>query len=395
MPVCSSLNLGAWVFFCCSAHPPPRGVFLRRCVQLCKIVEFALVKPTMANGYPFVVRRSGGRRPGNRRTSIRPAGRMPRAPVRRPKPIVRRQPVRVPRPIRQRVHPLAHAWHFDPADKKNESLPSSDGIGEHLTIDAVVRTPITTSATVVQYLILQWTTSHVRASILDGVTGQLTFLVSPQIQTASPLSVRAERESLRIRNTSVFTNIMGSVRVLSSPQQLLWSFTSPLSSIVDAAFLLRIGNMMNSHPAVRSYAGAEFMKTQAFITPPASNEGFKEWNRYDLPGTNTEIQTKFVEGALQTATNSVIFQFNTTSSLQTYDVAIHTQTAARFTSNVLFSNLVRPSVHIDPGVEHAAIQHLQQDAGRAFEEGELAAAASGPIWTAKPARPTPYTSSTG
>ena len=336
---------------------------------------------------------SGVRRRPAARPRAAPRARVPRRmsrPVaRRPKQIVRR-PVRVPRPIpSMRYHPLAHAWHFDPMDKRL-SLPSSDAVGDFLSVDGVVRSPLTTNAVSPQYLILQWTATHVRALICDGATGTLTFLPTPQIQTANPTSVRAERESLRLRISSVFTSIQGTVRVLSTPQQLIWSFTTPVSAIVDAPFLTRLGNMMSSHPSVRSFAGAEFLKTQAFITPPASNSGFKSYAPFFIPATNDQLQAALIDGAIQTSTNLMVVQFNTTTVAQTYDLAIHTQTASRFSANVLYSNLVQAPLHIDANMEHRAVTQLQHDSGRAFDEAELAAAAGGPIWNARQQRSTPY-----
>jgi len=160
---------------------------------------------------------------------------------------------------------------------------------------------------------------------------------------------------------------------------------------VDAAFLLRLSGMMNSHPSVRTYNAAEFQaSTKAFVTPPASNSGFKQWSPFFIPATNTEIQSSLIDGSIQCSTNLVVVQFNTTTLVQTYDVSIATQTACRFSSNVLYSNLVQAPLHIDANMEHNIVSSLQVDPSRAYDESDLAAASGGPLWTPKTLRPTPY-----
>jgi len=329
----------------------------------------------MANGKFF--RRRPGAKPRIAGPPKRKAGRVARKTAPRRKSYFRKSAMKVPRPYGRLnaplfAHPLNSHEFFDPLDKRQHGLPSPASIGEHLVLDGVCRQGISTLTTAPVYIVYQWTASNLQLFSINGGSGLITQYSVPQLNTANPTAVRPMRASLRLRNTTVFTSLQGTIRSLSSPQQFDWDFSA--NQTMTAGSLASLGNMMNSHPSVRSYAQSELTKTKAWIIPPASVDGFQRYSEFIIPTSGPMGDQVMINGAQQVAQNILIVQLNATSTIQTMDVALHVQVAARFPNSSLYSNLTQDPVRISADRYNLHIHKLQKSASEAVDHEELEAA---------------------
>jgi len=331
----------------------------------------------MVNGKFF--RRRGGVKP---RTGVAAAPKtttLARKAQTRRKPYIRRAPLkmarsRVPRPYGKMsaplyAHPLNSHEFFDPLDKRQHGLPSPDSIGEHLVLDGVCRQGISTLTTAPVYIVYQWTASNLQLFSINGGSGVITQYSVPQLATANPTAVRPMRASLRLRNTTVFTSLQGTIRSLSSPQQFEWEFSA--NQTLTAGALTSLANMMNSHPSVRSYSQSEMTKTKAWVVPPASVDGFQKYSDFVIPLSGPTGDLIMINGAQQVAQNILIVQLNATTVIQTMDVALHVQVAARFPNSSLYSNLTQDPVRISADRYNSHIHKLQKSASEGVDHEEL------------------------
>lgn len=335
-------------------------------------------------------RRIFRRRPAARpraASSARAPVRLARAPARKRKPRAVRPGV--PRPMRPVIDQSMARAHFDALDKRF-SLPSSDSVGEFLTVNCTSRFTVQTLAANPVYVIYQFTPTQVRTIVINGLTRNYVNVVNSQLTSAAPTSVRALRSSIRVRNTSVFTSVQGSIRTLSSPMQIDWTGAFPSSSVqqVSVGFLAQIAAAVTTNFGTTTLTGADFLTTQAVIVPPASNSGFKAWYQFALSASFAAEQQGFVSGSLTTVQNCVIMEFAPTpTSIQSFDCVAHEQVATRYSLNGLLSNLSLPPIAIDSATEHALVQAMQVDASRPVPADSIPA---GAVYPQKAARAMPY-----
>jgi len=320
----------------------------------------------------FFKRRAGAKRGPTAPAKPKTARVAPKAAPSR-KPYVRR-PVKVPRPYGRlagpvMAHPLSSHEFFDPLDKRQRGLPSPDSIGEHLVLDGVCRQTISTLTTAPVFIVYQWTASNLQLFNINGGSGVVTQYSVPQLNTANPTAVRPMRASLRLRNTTVFTSLTGTIRALSSPQQFDWDFST--NQTLSTGSLTSLINMMNSHPSVRSYAQAELTKTKAWVIPPASVDGFQKYTDFIIPLSGPQGDQVMINGASQVAQNILIIALNATSTQQTMDVALHVQVAARFPNSSLYSNLTQDPVRISADRYNSHIHNLQKTASEGVDHEDL------------------------
>jgi len=324
--------------------------------------------------YGKLYKRRGGVKPRTRTTAKPKPAPLARKAAPRRKPYVRRTAMKVLRPYALQsgpplAHPMASEEFFDPLDKRQKGLPSPNAIGDHLVLDGVCRQSVTTSATAATYIIYQWTPTNLALFTVNGTTGVVSQFGVPQLSTANPTSIRPMRASLRLRNLTVFTSMAGSIRALSTPQQIEWEFVSPLT--LTPAALASLGNTMNSHPSVRSYAQTELSKTKAWIIPPASVDGFEKYADFTIPATAAQGELAMINGASQVAQNLLIIQLNAVATSQTMDVALHVQVAARFPASTLYSNLTQDPVRIGADRYNAHIASVQANASEGHDHEDL------------------------
>lgn len=265
----------------------------------------------------------------------------------------------------------------------SDALATPMAVGSFVPITSVARTTIASDPSARIYIVSQFSNCNLQLFSINGTTGAVTAFNLPQLFSASPLAIRALKMTLEITNTTVFTGIQGSCRALSANQMVNWQWSSTTSTILSGSCLLSLNNLMDSHPDVKTYSAMHFAKDSSFfIVPPASHVSFAEY--YDFYGYLTNSVSN-VQNALSMnnpndvsgygppppVQNIVIFEINPTSSSNTYDIVLKTQTACRFDLSNYISNLSLAPKFKDSTTFEKEVALLQSTASEAIPAGSL------------------------
>ena len=275
--------------------------------------------------------------------------------------------------IKSRAHPLAIHAKFDASAPNSNSMHLNvpNAIGDFLPIKSLVRRPQVNSIVpgTSIYIVYQFTNSNCQLFIIDGGSGVVTPLNTPQLATAAPLSIRPLKATLDIVNQSVFTSLNGVVRSLNSSSMFNWQWLPGGLLTLTLSSLNSLNNLMNSHPSVKTHSAAEYSKGMSFIIPPSSMVGFSEYTEYYLSSTNLEIQNSLslndqstallIYGASKPVQNVLIVELESSAVLNSYDITLHTQVAARFALDSLYSNLMVAPKSGQASVFDFQVKHLQ------------------------------------
>lgn len=153
------------------------------------------------------------------------------------------------------------------------------------------------------------------------------------------------------------------MRVLNVPQQLDYEWGAPNgnTATVGLAFFQEIHSMMENHPSVKSYTANDFATTKAFVSPPASQVTFKNYTPFILATDADSMTAAFTHSAMAGPMNVIILMFSATATTNNYDLCIHSQDAARFPCNTLYSALaneppIASQAHFEGSVRNAQAQ---------------------------------------
>jgi len=257
-------------------------------------------------------------------------------------------------PVKKRsAHPLAIHAKFDASAPNSNSMHLNvpNAIGDMLPIKSIVRRPQTnkTDGTSI-YIVYQFTNSNCQLFIIDGGSGVVTPLNTPQLNTAAPLSIRPLKATLDITNQSVYTSLSGVVRSLNSSSMFSWDWLPGGLLTLTTACRNSLNNLMNSHPSVKTMSASNYAQGMSFIIPPSSHIGFTEFVDWYNAATNLEIQNSLslndqttavtTYGPSKPVQNVLIIELESSAVANTYDITLHTQIAARFALDSLYSNLM-------------------------------------------------------
>lgn len=259
--------------------------------------------------------------------------------------------------------------HHDALLRKDKALPVPGVQGAFVTVPTVARAELETGS-MMFYVVVQWTASKARAMQISA-NRQMTdsFMINGSLDNDSPTAVRPLAMSIRLRNSSVYTSQAGIVRVLSVPQQIEWEFDGTNPNFLSQACFDSLGATMTNHPSVKSYTAHDFSTTKRFITAPASQVGYKNYNTWSELNGWPDHNNAFLQSSAMAPMNVTVMQFSVTpvGSANTYDMVVHTQDAARFPVNTMLSFLAKEPVPAAPAAFDAGVQNVQAASGSAMD----------------------------
>lgn len=312
-----------------------------------------------------------------RQPTKRQAAAMPTSVLRRF--VYRKQPVRYAAKRRPTTNnPMTSSRFFDAMHRRDMPVPVPGTQGAFVTVPSVCRRDFSTSDATSVFVIIQWTQTLNRGMIFTNnrnVNHQTNSIISGALMTGHPSAVRPLAMSLRVRNTSVFTAMQGSVRVLCTPEALEYEFEPGDISKVTSNFLFEVSSMIDNHPKTKSYTANDFASTKCFVIPPASQVAYKDYQPY-VPitqtfGENDQLKSNqaFIDSAERAPMNTTILEFNATvGGVNNYDLCVHSQDACRFPANTLYSHLSKEvaSTMSDESFT-SAVRRSQNIAGHAMQ----------------------------
>lgn len=228
--------------------------------------------------------------------------------------------------------------YHDALSRADKALAVPGTQGSFVCLPSVVRQEITTRPNGLTTLIVQWSATQLRATILTDKV--ISSMESSALTTGSPTSIRPLCCSVRIRNASVMTSMQGLVRILSMPEQLEWGIETDNANVTDA-FYNELLAMMQNNSKVKSYTAMDFASTKAFVQAPAAQTAFRQYYPYFQADNVAKRTQALIQGAAAGPINTFIAQFSSTAVANAYDISIHEQFATRFPANTLYSNLAK------------------------------------------------------
>jgi len=246
-------------------------------------------------------------------------------------------------------------------------LPTPDIVGTCLTIDSVNRFSVETNASYDRFYIFQWTDSAVRvvkaqSNSQDYYLNDDTYLAH-QIQQANPISIRAGRMSVKIRNSTISQSVGGLISTLVSAEPFEWVFADSSGTQLSTECLASLNSMMASHPDVRMHPAHMFKNTQEFVMPISSHTEMKTYSDYEpILLTGGAVSTDAVKSAMLARSGkkaplcTLIVKLHVQNIAQnTYDFTHFSQDNCRFSANSWYSSLQRvpPSARPDAYLEGA------------------------------------------
>lgn len=230
--------------------------------------------------------------------------------------------------------------------------------GNYLPLQAITRGNITTNTPLgsKQFLLIQFTPTNCSMFIIDGITGNVTQQGSTQLANSVPNQIRVLRQSLQIVNTSVFTSCTGSVRVVSIPEPINFQYSSTTNPTLTSTVLQTIQNIVDTNPSTKTYSAGELIKSHTWVIPPSSFQSYIEYFDYQTlsaSGIQTANALSFnyppqtnisgVYGPPPACMNTLIVEFNQSSSANSYDLTLYQEFACKFSADTIYQNL-----HIAP-----------------------------------------------
>lgn len=304
---------------------------------------------------------------------------------------------RAPAVRRASINPLTSLKYLDPLGHPEPPL-SATSLGHATTINSVVRYTQGTSTTLRTVHILQWNPSGVAVLkyLWDGTTatafaGGVTRVFLPYFDPALnivPTSIRPARMAIRVRNYTIFTSMVGQVKILSIPEGLEWEFQIGATDLLPSnTMAAEVESMVNGHKDTRTITASDLHTTKSFVVPPASAVGYNQWYPFSqaAPANTTPwalTQTALADGAESNAFYTTIVFFDASSSVNSYGFTVHRQDQCRYPANTIMSSHAKAQPVGSADVIHAVHTAAASNAGVALEAG----AAAGAVFSGVPGR---------
>lgn len=246
---------------------------------------------------------------------------------------------------RQRISGLAY---LDPTGKI--SPPASDNsLGYFTTINSVLRSSLSNSATLDTYIVLQYTPTELRGfSFINDGTQNMGVLSMPQLSTSPPADIRPLRMCVEINNSMPALTAGGNVSVAMLTQPLDWRtlLDAPGTHVTNAG-VTSIANIIAGYSKTQTHNGVNFTNSKKWIFYPVSTIGYHTWSDYGsaaypaYSGYTAYLQP----GSDVSALSTCLIKIAATSTVQNYVITIRTQDACRYyTSSVLGNMQVKQPV---------------------------------------------------
>lgn len=264
-------------------------------------------------------------------------------------------------PMKRRWRPKARAKQTGTAVVKKPNFTANrvspvavPGVqGTFLTVPGRVNFEVKVNASQRQYLVAQWTPTAARLFLINEdttvITGEPGYIA--QLANGNPQFIRPLAFTLRMRNTSVFTSMGGTVRLLNTPNQIGWILANNGGQVqVANPTLDQLSRAMASNFDVKTYAAAEFRDSKETHSLPAAQVEYKKYDTFTFSGNADQVIAALYNGSAKAAMNVIIVEFPSHDTENEYEVTLVTQDACRFASDTLYSQLEREGPYIPQDV---------------------------------------------
>lgn len=244
---------------------------------------------------------------------------------------------------------------------KKKILPVPGLTGDFVNLPSICRLTVEVSSDPI-YLYVVHTASDATALLIAESNGITAVHKLQQVTQAQPNSMRAQRMSVSLRQTTIAQNIGSVVRVLNTPQHFNIQFSQTNTVFLSGTCKNEMIALMNSDSQVRSYAGHEFTHEKVITAAPATIADFiNYWNYSPWNDTDREISnTIFTTANSRSVSNMILIKFEPSLTPQTFDIAIHRQDACRFSHGSVLSSLATQPVYANTAAWQASVQVAQQ-----------------------------------
>lgn len=257
-------------------------------------------------------------------------------------------------------HPLATHLEYSGGFDNTHVLGVPNSLGKFTPINCVTRTVASTNETYNRFIIVQFTNSNLNCFLLDGETRVVTQYGSSQLLNTPPIEMRQLKMSVEFCNSTVFTDIVGTVRTLMIPNMINWNWDLVGTLRVGPATLTTITNLMNSHPDVETKSAMDYSKSRTFITTAGGFQAFTSYYEYQTASNATIGQQvmSMVDPAISPVNGSttyfgapppvstvLIIELLPVAKTNSYDIVVKQQIAAKYSADNLLSNMA-----VDPKI---------------------------------------------
>jgi hypothetical protein len=285
---------------------------------------------------------------------------------------------------------LKAAVMLDPVTNTAKALAVPNLIGHHTLLNGVQRFQMQSWVGNDQenLIIVQWSPISTRAVVVarDSDTADSFPLRFEDVETLEmgPITaLRPSRLSVSIRNVTKADNVAGSIRVVMVDEQLMWDLQSDLEG--KCHMFWKCLSLANNDQRSRAFSAHELTNTHRFMAAPNSMKGMSN----ALPYSNRAGAQSIGEtdrrilglraGAFARGLQTIIIRvpWSTAETVQTYDIAIHSQDAAIFPANSLGAALRVPDAHMSSlGYVISAVNDTNRFVGAAVGNIDSAVAPS-------------------
>lgn len=244
-----------------------------------------------------------------------------------------------------RVEQLKDVMYMDPFGK---TLPpvNDNSMGNFNCINSLTRSNLVLSNTHDTIVVILPSYRGIWRSFSWDQTGAYlgTSGVSLALLTSNPPSTsKPLRCGFKLRNSTVFTNQSGVIRVCTLSSGIEWEWAGTANLAISAALASELVNICNTNPKSVEYTMSSLSEQKDFVIPPAS---MSDYNRYDTFSTYNGADAT-LEGLIgNTVANTpmattviLVPRASSATTIQSVSMTIGSQDGCRYPGNDLLNSL--------------------------------------------------------
>lgn len=273
-----------------------------------------------------------------------------------------------PRVARRRVTKRATPRRlYDAFANMGSPLPVPHLIGNFVTLDTRCECEFGGTD---KYFIVQYSTCACRG-VLINTDNTCTWFQQNLLAEAQPTDVRAQRISVRVRNTTTDQNVAGVVRCVVFPEALNWAtgFTAAGGNDITPAMRTYLSQLCTNDQRARTYTNAALRKGIQINLAPAHIAGLQAYAPYTPVNITsdaawqTQNRTGFHEGSTEKPLHTFVMKIPGTTPSQSYSASIQCQDACLFSGNSLGAALASAPQPLSAPLPAASSDELMTDMG--------------------------------
>lgn len=245
----------------------------------------------------------------------------------------------------------------------SRGVPTDDLTGSFLIVDHMKRFTLNTSAAdcVIMLAMPTYTRLIMTRMHPGNSSGTIDFPFYDWTQP-QPSSIRCQRQSIRLRNTTTADEINGSVRVCRVDTKIGLTGWQHIPTVADAAANKAAANTMtitqalidqlttvrDTHKNAATFPAHHFTQNREYSSLPAHASAYKEYEVFghDLDwatseGKTNDINHRIAQGETKMAMETIVIFFEKTNTAtdNTYDLTVYAQDAVNYPTGGLLHSL--------------------------------------------------------